>query len=188
MRRPSWLSTVTVAPGLAEAGVEKLKFLIVMVDAVLPGAEGPEDEAEAEDDDAEDDEEPVVVPEDDEPDEPQPTRASAHRPARISRAGAWVPDMSRPLRGPMGASSRPAAASRRRTGNGSGVATTRRHSPARRRAVAVRPAARTQERALAAVALRSRASSRTRAKSSSVKTPLTPEIAASFMPCLRPSR
>jgi hypothetical protein len=61
--------------------------LIVMVEAVLPASE--EDEPE--------DDEPDVAPEDDdEPDEPQATRVTAHRPARNSRAGAWVPDMSRP--------------------------------------------------------------------------------------------
>lgn len=74
---PSWLSTVTVAPGLTEAGVEKAKPLIVIVEAALTAS----DEDEPADDELE------VAPEDDgEPDEPQPTRVTAHRPARTSRA------------------------------------------------------------------------------------------------------
>jgi hypothetical protein len=86
------LSTVTVAPGLTESGVAKLKLLIVMVEAVLPASE--------DDDEAEDDDEPVVAPEDDEePDEPQATRVTAHRPTRTIRGRACVPDMSRPLCG-----------------------------------------------------------------------------------------
>jgi hypothetical protein len=84
-----------VAPGVTGSGVVKLKSLIVMVEAVLPASEEEEPE---------DDEEPDVAPEDDdEPDEPQATRVTAHRPARNSRAGAWVPDMSGPICGRLSA-------------------------------------------------------------------------------------
>jgi hypothetical protein len=84
---PSLLFTVTVAPGLTESGVEKLKSSIVIVEAVLPASE---------EEDADDAELDVVPEDDDEPDEPQATSATAHRPASTSRAGAWFPDITVP--------------------------------------------------------------------------------------------
>ena len=94
---PSSLSTLIVAPGLTESGVVKLKLLIVMVAAALP----PPEEDELADDEPADDELDAVP--DDEPDEPQATSATAERAARTSRAGAWVPDMIRPICGRSGA-------------------------------------------------------------------------------------
>jgi hypothetical protein len=87
---PSSFRTVMVAPGLTGSGVVNRKSLIVMVEAALPASEedGPADG-----------DEPDVAPadegEDGEPDEPQAARATVHRPARASRAGAWLPDMVR---------------------------------------------------------------------------------------------
>src|SRR4051812_293353 len=89
---PSWLSTVMVAPGLTESGIWNSKLLIVMVASLLPASE----EAEP-DDDEDDDELEVESEDDDEPDEPQATRPTAHRPATTSRAEAWVLDMGRSL-------------------------------------------------------------------------------------------
>jgi hypothetical protein len=130
---PSLLSTVIVAPGLTESGAVKLKLLIVMVEAVPP-AWGEDDEPE--DDELEVDElEDAADDEDGEPDEPQATSVIAHRPARTSRAGAWVTDTTRPLSGrsSVGDSNRDAPASRhpeRECGRGAALP--------RRRAVALR--------------------------------------------------
>jgi hypothetical protein len=102
----------------------------VIIEAVPPASAGDEPAVGAESD---------VSPEDDEePDEPQATRMSVHRPARTSRAGAWVPGMSRPvcLRGEAAGSEPPRASvppsvRSRECGRG------RARPP--RRAVAVRP-------------------------------------------------
>jgi hypothetical protein len=88
-----------VAPGLTESGVVKLKLLIVMVEAVLLASE----EDEAADDELEGGELDVVPDEDDDPEEPQATSVTAETAARTSRAGAWVPDMIRPVCGRSGA-------------------------------------------------------------------------------------
>jgi hypothetical protein len=87
---PSLLSTVIVAPGLTESGVENWKPEIVIVAAALPASE---------EDALEDDDSAVELEDDDEPDGPQATRATAHRPTRTERVRTSVRDMTVPSMG-----------------------------------------------------------------------------------------
>jgi hypothetical protein len=90
---PSLLSTVIVAPGLTESGVENWKPEIVIVAAALPASE----EDALADDELDDDS--AVELDDDEPDGPQATRATAHRPTRTERVRTSVRDMTVPSMG-----------------------------------------------------------------------------------------